>query len=471
MTTGQAIFAVGITTAAAFFILLLADFKGFSEFGLIAGIGLLFAIATYILFLPALLVLLERSPLLDLKRITPKVAKTEKNIKAPYDRWTKLSLGIVGVGILVTFISLLKLPDLEFEYNFGELEPTYEEYKELNSLVSKVYSDRRTRNAAYIIVDDPSEASQVAEVIRQRKAADKESPTIRDVETFQDRYPFTENETQRKLERLSEIRELLNDPFLEGAEADDIERLRMAASPQSAIPVDSIPDFLKAPFTSATGTIGNLVIIHPSVGLSDGKNSMAFADDVGRVEIPNGKVYHAGSTSIVASDMLRLMMAEAPVMLVLTIIFIIVLKLLILHKIKWMMLALLPLAASFIWLFGMMDTIGWKLNFYNLVVLPTILGIGDDSGIHLVHRYLEEGKGSVNKVLRSTGEHITVSAFTTMLGFSGLLFSIHPGMRSIGEIAILGIGLSLLAAMILLPALLKMLEDKEEIVEEPILKS
>ena len=156
--------------------------------------------------------------------------------------------------------------------------------------------------------------------------------------------------------------------------------------------------------------------------------------------------------------MLRLMIEETPIMIGLTIIFIIAFKLIVLRGIKWAALALLPLTISFVWLFGIMEIVGWKLNFYNLVVLPTILGIGDDSGIHLVHRYLEEGKGSISRVLRSTGEHITMSACTTILGFGGLLFSIHPGMRSIGEVAVLGIALTLLAALFVLPALLKLLE-------------
>jgi predicted RND superfamily exporter protein len=94
------------------------------------------------------------------------------------------------------------------------------------------------------------------------------------------------------------------------------------------------------------------------------------------------------------------------------------------------------------------------------VVLPTVLGIGDDSGIHIVHRYLEEGRGSIGRVLRSTGEHVTVSAVTTMIGFGGWLLSMHPGLRSIGELAVVGIGLTLVAALVLLPALLQWLETR-----------
>jgi predicted RND superfamily exporter protein len=76
----------------------------------------------------------------------------------------------------------------------------------------------------------------------------------------------------------------------------------------------------------------------------------------------------------------------------------------------------------------------------------------------MVHRYLEEGSGSIRKVIRSTGEHITVSAVTTMFGFSGLFFSSHPGMRTIGELAVTGIGLMLLASLILLPATIQLYE-------------
>ncbi|MBD3616294.1 MAG: MMPL family transporter [Gracilimonas sp.] len=461
MTTGQAIFAVGITTAAAFFILMVADFKGFSEFGAISGIGLILAIVSYTIFLPALLVVFERSPLLNLHTDISIQLESDNRFSKNSDkknRWKLISTGVIGLSIVITLMSVTEIPKLSFEYDFGELEPKYERYSELNRIASKASRGRSDRNSAYIIVENPSEAPQVADILRKRKEMDFSSPTIKEIEILQDRYPFDDEEANLKIDRLVNITELLDDPFLRSSTNRDILRLRESASTKHIIPVDSVPDFIKAPFTSISGSIGNLVIIHPSVSLSDGRNSMNFADDVSSVTLPDGTTYYAGSTSIVASDMLRLLMEEAPLMVALTIAFIIIFKLLILRNIKWVALALLPLITSFVWLFGLMVLFGWKLNFYNLVVFPTILGIGDDSGIHIVHRYLEEGKGAVSKVLRSTGEHISISIFTTMLGFSGLLFSIHPGLRTIGELAVLGIGLSLIAALILLPSIIFMLE-------------
>ena len=459
MTTGQAIAVVGITTAAAFFILMLADFKGFSEFGFIAGVGLLLSIFAYIFFLPALLVILEKMGWLNLTDHPQKISQSPYLYSKRKSQWRHIiPYAVIGLSLVITAITVVELPNLKFEYDFAELEPEYEEYVKLRREMNRVYSDRKTRNAAYIIVENSKQATAVADVLRSRMQEDTTTPTIRDVETFQERFPDDSEATRIKLSRISDIRDLLDDPFLKSSEDTQIRRLRDAASTTTAIPLERVPDFIKDPFTSKTGEIGNLVIIYPSVGLADGRNSMLFADDVGEVTTPEGKTFYAGSTSIVASDMLRLMVEETPIMIGLTIIFIIIFKLIVLRGFKWMILALLPLTASFLWMFGFMELFGWKLNFYNLVVLPTVLGIGDDSGIHLVHRYLEEGKGSIGRVLRSTGEHITMSACTTMLGFGGLLFSIHPGMRSIGEIALLGIGLTLFAALFLLPALLKVME-------------
>ncbi len=173
-------------------------------------------------------------------------------------------------------------------------------------------------------------------------------------------------------------------------------------------------------------------------------------------------MYYAGSTSLVAADMLRLMLKEAPWMVLLTFVAVTLLMWLNFRTPRWTMLALLPLVVGVLWMLLVMELLGMKLNFYNMVVLPAVLGIGNDAGAHLVHRYRERGPGSIMQVLRSTGEHVTMASLTTMMGFAGLLLSFHPGLRSIGELAVVGIGTTLLAALVFLPALIQWLEDREK---------
>src|SRR5690606_13662584 len=103
---------------------------------------------------------------------------------------------------------------------------------------------------------------------------------------------------------------------------------------------------------------------------------------------------------------------------------------------------------------------GVMLNFYNLVVLPAVLGNGNDAGVHLVQRYREEGPKSIRRIMRTTGEHVAMASVTTMVGFGGLLLSFHPGLDSIGQLAVICVGATLLAALTFLPAMLQLLEDR-----------
>jgi len=130
--------------------------------------------------------------------------------------------------------------------------------------------------------------------------------------------------------------------------------------------------------------------------------------------------------------------------------------------VRWALLALLPLMVGLLWMLLLVELFGARLNFYNLIVLPAVLGIGNDAGVHLVHRYMEQGKGSIMSVLRSTGEHVAMGSLTTMMGFAGLLLSFHPGLESIGLLAVLGIGATLAAALLFLPALLQVLEGRDK---------
>lgn len=71
-------------------------------------------------------------------------------------------------------------------------------------------------------------------------------------------------------------------------------------------------------------------------------------------------------------------------------------------------------------------------------------------------------------VLRSTGEHVVMASLTTMIGFGGLLLSFHPGLQSIGSLAVVGMGTTLIAALTFLPALLQLWEDRRRPSELPM---
>src|SRR5699024_498321 len=314
------------------------------------------------------------------------------------------------------------------------------------------------RNPAYILADNQQQVIESMEKIRHKMETDTTSPTIQDVEALPERFPPTEAGAQEKLEEIAQIRELLDDPFIRDQDDPQLDKLRRAAQTKNPVGIDQIPDYFKEQFVTREGEIGNFVIVYPSVGLSDGEKSIAFKDDIGEITLDSGETFYAASTSIIAAEMLDLMRSESPYMVGATFIMIFILMLFSFRSLRWALIAMLPLVVGLLWLFGIMMLTGMMFNFYNLVVLPAILGIGEDNGVHLAHRYREEGERSMWNVLSSTGQHVTVGSLTTILGFSGLLFTNHPGLQSLGATAVIGIGMTLLAALTFLPSLIQWLE-------------
>lgn len=452
--TGSAIVVSGLTTAFSLFVLIIARFRGFSEFGFIAGSGIILALSCMLFVLPALLVICERWNwiLLNTNSKAYKSSNTTLFSRFPMAR------SIVLTGLLVVLAVGINHQHLGFQYDFGELEPEFPEYQAFLELSGEV-SQSSKRNPAYILADNQQQVLDILEKIRHKMETDTTSPTILDVEALPERFPPTEEGANQKLKEIAEIRELLNDPFIREQEDPQLNKLRRAAQTKTQLQIDQIPDYFKSQFVTKEGEIGNFVIVYPSVGLSDGEKSIAFKEDIGKITLDSGETFYAASTSIIAAEMLDLMRSESPYMVGATFLVVFLLMLISFRSLRWAIIAMLPLIVGLVILFGIMMLTGMMFNFYNLVVLPAILGIGEDNGVHLAHRFREEG-GSMWEVLSSTGQHITVGSLTTMLGFSGLLFTSHPGLQSLGGMAVIGIGMTLVTALTFLPALIQWLEDR-----------
>lgn len=453
MSTGKAIMIGAATTSISLFIMMFADFRGFSEFGLIAGAGIIFAVISMVFVQPAILVAFEKSPLLDLEARIEKKEVVVKGGRMPFSR------PILVFGAVIMLLSLVFLNRVKFEYNFNNLDPQYPEYAAKKAIVDGQSSSRIGSNPAYIVADTQEEALKIAAAIRHRVETDTTIQTVKDIITLQDRFPLDDTSVQNRLNQISMVRDRLQNTFIRDKDDPDLDRLRRASGTTAQLNIDDVPDYLKDLFTDRDGHVGTFVIIYPSVSLSDGRVSMQFARDIGTIITEDGMEYHAGSTSLVAADMMRLMLEESPYMVVAVILLVMLVVLGYFHSFKWAALAMIPLVVGMMWMLFIMEMMGLKLNFFNIVVLPAMLGIGNDDGIHLVHRYQELGKGSIMKVIRTTGEQCTIGTITTMIGFVGLLLSFHPGLRSIGEVAFIGLVTTLFASIILLPALIQLLED------------
>jgi predicted RND superfamily exporter protein len=116
------------------------------------------------------------------------------------------------------------------------------------------------------------------------------------------------------------------------------------------------------------------------------------------------------------------------------------------------------LLAGMIWMTSLLAAEHAKINFLNFIAFPITLGVGVDYAINMVHRWRNLEPGQVFHLVRETGGAVVLCSLTTTLGYSALLQSVNPAVRSFGLAAVIGEITCLLTVVVFLPAVLVMVE-------------
>lgn len=126
------------------------------------------------------------------------------------------------------------------------------------------------------------------------------------------------------------------------------------------------------------------------------------------------------------------------------------------------LMVIIPLACGIFWMVGLMYLTGQQITVMNILGLPMIVGIGIDDGVHIVHRWLHEGKGKIRIIFSSTGKAILLTSLTTMLAFGSLVFSIWRGFAHLGGALFIGVGACFLTTVLILPGILGVIERRQK---------
>ena len=113
-----------------------------------------------------------------------------------------------------------------------------------------------------------------------------------------------------------------------------------------------------------------------------------------------------------------------------------------LQSIRDCLLALVPMGLGLLQMFGLLGLLDIPLNPANMIVLPLILGIGIDDGVHVIHDYRRQT--GLYRMSPSTASAVLLTSLTTMVGFGTMMLAHHEGLRSLGHVLTLGVSFTLL---------------------------
>ena len=125
------------------------------------------------------------------------------------------------------------------------------------------------------------------------------------------------------------------------------------------------------------------------------------------------------------------------------------------RKLVPIFLTLFPLAIGTLWMVGAMHLLDMSFNFASMMGIPLILGIGVDSGIHLVHRYRQGTSPAL--LAETTGKAVFLSSMTTMVGMGSMVVGVHGGVHSLGQVLLIGVTSCLISATFVLPAVMQLI--------------
>ena len=129
-------------------------------------------------------------------------------------------------------------------------------------------------------------------------------------------------------------------------------------------------------------------------------------------------------------------------------------------RLELSLLAFLPLTVGWMWILGIMHLGDIKFNIVNIILATFIFGQGDDYTIFITEGLLYEyayGK----KLLKNYRNSVILSGILMFVGIGTLIFAKHPAMRSLAEVAVIGMATVVFMACYLPPFVFNWLTKKK----------
>ncbi len=479
VNAGRPAFVAAVVTAGSFFVLLVSEFRGFSQFGLLAGFGTILIGFTLFSWSPAWLSLLGRRwPELPAKLIgtmtPPKSMNEGGEIRIPRPALV-LSICVLFVVLLCSFAvpwSPVELPKdraptlverlrsgVRFNYNTRALMPDDYHSVTLQDEVNQRFKISADPIAVY--TKDLAGAREVFDHIAKHPEKYTTVDQVVSIFSFEPKHDVAVANRKVLDEWKAELEAKEINVSSLPPEVQDKAALFKKILDVQPFTVNELPANYQEPFkniaSAAPENQGWLTFIYPGVDLWDGKRMIEFADQTTVITTDNGHVYRAAGLPVLYAKLANIVLWDGKVTVLLTTLWILAMHFLDFRSPKLALASVIPLGVGLVMMLGLMSLINERLNFMNIIVLPILLGFGVSHGLYLLHRFLEGTSPVV--ALRSVGAAVASSTLTAIAGFASLFAASHNGLKSMGLVACLGLATTLVVSFTVLAAVLQLIHD------------
>lgn len=468
-TTLTGVFVAAITTAATFYAFLATDFRGMTQLGFLTGTGIVLFLLCVVFVLPALIIIGDR----ETSKKRPKLYLHSFGSGRLIDGSIARPRATIAIWIVFIVIAGLLSFRLRFSDNIQDLRAKGNPGVVTQTRITQKFG-QSFDFMMYVVegksLDDVMERTYAAAHDLQPLVADHTIASFQSISTF----------LPPKEQQLAVIRDL-HAGGSNGFNPERINRTFGQALVDNGFRPEAYDDYLKL-FDQALQpqqpvtlqNIGNADIVKLAsrfVKQVDGGNwmSVIYVYPTGGKwprEVPPKLLAvpqrHPGDiltgVNLVSATLRRIVMADARRATILGFILVAVIMFISFRTLKMTLLTFVPFIAGVAGMLGFMALLDLEFNFMNIFVGLMIIGVATDYAVYMLQRYRED-PAHFPHAAHETGKAIVMAALTAIAGYGSFAISHYPGLRSIGYASTFGIGLSGLAAITLLPAIL-VLEDR-----------
>jgi uncharacterized protein len=472
--TRKGTLSAAVAACVAYASLVAMQFRGFRQFGVIGGLGMMLSWAATIVLTPPLLAWLDRGkssadkPILRTR--APAAAGHERRPMAVLARAvTRHPRAFAGAAALLTIAAAIEIRHFgrgQLEYDFSRLRrrDTWSQGEgfwgaKMDALLGRYLTP------TVLLTDSPSEARAIAAKLREALAHPPLDTMVASVRTIDDVLP---PDLDAKRAEIEAIRRKMSPRLRTHLDEDDNRRLDrlIGTGPLAAISEGEIPDVLTTGLRERDGALGRAVLVfpNPTNALWRGATISAFVNalrDIAELPITTGgRAARVAGGPPLTSDIIESMERDGPLASMLALLGVVATVVVIFRRSSATPFVIGSLIVGVAWLLAAAMVLGIKINFVNFIAFPITFGIGVDYAVNVMARYLRDGERDVAGAIRGTGGAVGLCSLTTIVGYSSLLVAQNVGLFLFGLLAVLGELTCLTTAVVVMPAVLQLVQRR-----------
>ena len=459
--------AAAVAAGASYGSLVVTQFRGFRQFGVIGGVGMLASWITAFVLMPPLLKWLDTD-----RDISKSALKSHGSIMRIFVRAVERAALPIVVG--ATILGVLAAVEVS-RFDSSQLEHDFNKLRRVDTWTNGAGYWSRKMDAllghyltpTVILCDSEAQARAVENAARQSVDDGALKPFVARIVGGDDVLPVDQ---EAKLDQTAQIRDDLTPKIRSLIAPEKLDKLDRMLGDENlkAITAADLPRGLTNGLREKDGSIGKSLLLYPrpsdALWQADAIHLfVATLRDLGSIDVHDGSRPGRVAGSIPLSDDIIASIAhDAPIASTVSFLAVVIVVIVVVRARRASFYVLGSLVLGVLWLAGAVMALHIKINFSNFIAFPITFGIGVDYAVNVMTRYVQDGERDIRGAVRSTGGAVALCSTTTIIGYSSLLLAKNRALFLFGLVAVMGELACLTAAIIALPAALVLVRSLRE---------